>query len=255
MKVILTDSLRGESLSGHFMEQEVSYQINRFKKGDNVIEYVMLPGNGETTTVYSEDGEEHEYVTQWSIVDPSTEDPVKELFTATLQYMKLVCVSEEEGEEPYTPTDGDYVEIPIIGFQDAWVPAVIQSNTPEPTPPTPTVNYVIVSATRNYEPEFFDYEPDPELYPEDMVLYPLGQYASEDEEEFSGVWVFWDDDGWTPDYKLDTIYDAQTVSNIQADMQYGDGETVYRLAWVAIDPPADSGNSGSDDEDEEGDEE
>ena len=35
-------------------------------------------------------------------------------------------------------------------------------------------------------------------------------------------------------------------------MQYGDGETVYRLAWVAIDPPADS---GSDEDDEEGDEE
>lgn len=226
------------------------YPLNSFEYGSKIVEYFKLE---EQARMYKADGmrvTDAEVTVSLHKDDADEGEHIFEKYTGTdseaIIWVDYFDAPDEAVEE------GDYIEVDIIGFEDAVTLAIMNmSNTPEPTPPTPTptVNFEIVNGTRSSDPTaIFDTEPE---CPAGMVLYPCGN----EEEELTGVWVYWDDGGWKPDYKLDTIYDAQTVSRIAEAMEEGDGETPYRFAWVAIDPPADSGNSGSDEEDEEDEEE
>ena len=227
------------------------YPLNTFDYGSKITEYIKIT---PAARMYRADGmrvTDADVLVSMHKDDADEGDKIYEKYTG-VDYNAMIWVDEVSGSSDPVPVyEGDYIEVDIIGFDDAVGLAIMNSSvTPEPTPPTPTptVEFEIVEGTRNFSSEFFDNGPE---CPAGMNLYPIGWYEPEDEEEFSGVWVFWDDAGWRPDYKLNTIYDAMTVSGIQAIMQDGDGETSYHYAWLAITPPADSGNSGSDDEDDD----
>lgn len=169
MKVIRRDNLKilahlNDNDEWTFADENwcYDYSINNFNLNDKTVEYIML---GNPVTYDSEDNELAVFTT-WSIGDDfNVEEAVKESYVATSAVVQLICLEQTiETEDEYTISEGDYVVLPVIGFEDAWAPVIMQSQSVTPTPET-SVEYasycltMSASGVPNRPASAGDYEP------------------------------------------------------------------------------------------------
>ena len=219
------------------------YPLNSFDYGSKIVEYIKIELEAR---VYKASG--YRVQDAYAFVSMHKDDAdlgehIFEKYTALDRTLQIFVDYFMPAEEGYEVEEGDYIEVDMVGFDDAVGLAILMNqSSPEPTPEPTVYDFQII--TRGSSTSIFATTPQAgEDYSEDYYLYAVGIRNSE-------LYKFVDDGegNWDADSLFAEEYNEETARVIKNDIPMAEDDA---YAWVAVEPKASNSTPVEDEEEPE----